>query len=110
MDTKNLPSSKTIACEDHLIIWFWETYMHNKGLEQSTILIELMNLGDLLVKIRQRQPGFLLKSSSSALVCEAVNQTLITGDVFYHKNKHFIHEIQLLIDSNAVSTAMKRCL
>jgi len=110
MDTENLPSSKTIACEDHLIIWFWETYMHNNGLEQSAILVELMNLGDLLVKVRQTQPGFLLKSSSSELVCEAVSQTVITGDVFYHKNKHFINEIKMLINNNIASTVLKRCL
>lgn len=110
MNIENLPSSKTIACEDHLIIWFWEAYMCKQGQKDSKILIELMRLGDLLVELRQEKSGFLLPSSEPALVCDALDQTLTNGDIFYHKHKYFVEEIKLLVERKAVNPELKRCV
>ncbi|NOH64745.1 hypothetical protein [Vibrio sp. RE88] len=100
MDTINQPDSKAIACEDHLIIWFWEAHMHKKGLAQKAILAELRRLGDLLVKIRHDRTNFLLPSSRLELVNDIVQHTLLLGDKFYEKHEYFVKEIRELIDEH----------
>ncbi|MCG9678944.1 MULTISPECIES: hypothetical protein [Vibrio] len=98
METMPLPDSKAIACEDHLIIWFWETHLHKKGLAQNVILAELKKLGDLLVSLRQDTAHFLLPSSRLELVVDIVPHTLLLGDKFYEEHYYFVQEIRDLID------------
>ncbi len=100
MNTMNLPDSKAIACEDHLIIWFWEINMQKKGIEHKKIMAELKKLGDLLVKLRQQKPHFLLPSSRLELVKDIMQHTLLMGDKFYKKHEYFVSEIQQLIDTH----------
>ncbi|CAM3636299.1 hypothetical protein [Vibrio aquimaris] len=107
MNVKTTPSRKTIACEDHLIIWIWENFMRNNGLDEDTILNNLMALGDLLVEVRQENAGFLLPSSNPDLVCDAVNQTVTSGEAFYQEHKYFVEEIQGMIDTQSGTSLPK---
>ncbi|WP_341663182.1 hypothetical protein [Vibrio sp.] len=107
MNLKTLPSRKTIACEDHLIIWIWENFMRSHGLDENTILDNLMALGDLLVEVRQEKSGFLLPSSNPELVCQAVSQTVATGEAFYQTHKYFVEEIQSMINAHTAPSLLK---